>query len=156
MVRECYTNAGTAGVRIKPLATRNRAARKALYLYVAKCMAEDPYPYGELISSQHAITRFGVTNQQLNAWRRNNQLIFFGLSRKNRRFPSEQFCQGGNIVPGIDQLVPVIGTGGKAWLFLIQPLRALNDERPLDLLKDGKIKRVIRAAERYFDVLSFS
>jgi hypothetical protein len=58
---------------------QRRAARKALYLYAKECAAENPNWAGEIVSSDEAIERFGVTNQQLNAWRRNQQIVCFGV-----------------------------------------------------------------------------
>jgi hypothetical protein len=61
---------------------QRRAARKALYLYAAEYAAENPNWVGEMVNSDQAIERFGVTGQQSNAWRRNKKIVYFDVSRK--------------------------------------------------------------------------
>jgi hypothetical protein len=131
---------------------QRRANRKALYLYAAECAAKNPNWVGEMVNSDQAIERFGVTGQQLNVWRRNKQIVYFGVSRKRRRFPAEHFCNGGTIIPGIDRLVSIIGTQGETWSFLTQQSASLNGLRPIDVLREGEIERVVATAERNYDV----
>jgi uncharacterized protein (DUF2384 family) len=73
-------------------------------------------------------------------------------SRKKRRFPAEQFSENGSIIPAIDRLVSIIGTHGETWNFLTQQSASLNGKRPIDLLKAGKVERVLKTAERNYDV----
>jgi hypothetical protein len=115
-------------------------------------MQELPDPYGELLYTEDLIARFGMSAQQLNSWRRNGQIICFGLSRRKRRYPVEQFTPDGCVLPGIRRLRDIISSQGETMLFLRSEYSSLNGKRPLDLLKQGLTDEVVAAAIRQYDV----
>jgi hypothetical protein len=115
-------------------------------------MQELSDPYGELLHTDKLTQRFGMSTQQLNNWRRNGQVICFGLSRRKRRYPVEQFMLNGTVIPGIECLRPIICSDGEMMLFLRNRCPSLSGKRPIDLLKRGQIDEVLAAATRQYDV----
>jgi len=70
------------------------------------------------------------------------------------RFPRWQFDEYGQVLPGLIEVLECLkkDQGLDAWgkiLFFLQTKTSLGDKRPLDLLREGKVKEVSRAAQAY-------
>ena len=66
------------------------------------------------------------------------------------RYPRWQFGAGG-ILPGLKDCLDSLGTdsGFGAMIFFLSPRYSLDGKRPLDLLRDSKIREVVAVAERH-------
>jgi hypothetical protein len=70
------------------------------------------------------------------------------------RFPCWQFDERGRVLPGVPEALERLGEdeGLDAWgkiLFFLQTKSSLNGKRPLDLLRQRKVKEVCLAAQAY-------
>ncbi len=70
------------------------------------------------------------------------------------RYPRWQFDQHGQVQPGLEEVLTILNqderldTWGKI-LFFLRDQGALGDRRPLDLLREGKLKEICLAAQAY-------
>lgn len=70
------------------------------------------------------------------------------------RFPRWQFDAHGQVMCGLVQVLEILNQDTRldAWgkmLFFLQSKASLNGRRPLDLLREGKLKQVLLAAQAY-------
>ena len=70
------------------------------------------------------------------------------------RFPRWQFDEHGQVLAGLQDVLEVLNQDERldAWaktLFFVQQKNSLGDRRPLDLLREGKLKEVRLAAQAY-------
>jgi hypothetical protein len=70
------------------------------------------------------------------------------------RFPRWQFDEHGQVLAGLTEVLDCLNEdqGVDAWgkiLFFLQTKSSLGGKRPLDLLREGKVKEVCRAAQAY-------
>jgi len=70
------------------------------------------------------------------------------------RFPRWQFDEHGQVLAGLTDVLDCLGQdqGLDAWgkiLFFLQTKNSLGDKRPLDLLREAKVKEVCLAAQAY-------
>jgi hypothetical protein len=70
------------------------------------------------------------------------------------RFPRWQFDEHGQVLAGLPEALDCLDQdqGLDAWgkiLFFLQTKSSLDDKRPLDLLREGKLKEVCLAAQAY-------
>jgi len=70
------------------------------------------------------------------------------------RFPRWQFDEHGHVLAGLDDVLEVLNQDERldAWgkiLFFLQEKPSLGGRRPLDLLREGKLKEVRLAAQAY-------
>ncbi|MHC1764256.1 MAG: hypothetical protein AB9869_08115 [Verrucomicrobiia bacterium] len=72
------------------------------------------------------------------------------------RFPAWQFATDGRVLQGLEEVLdvlhqdPQLGGWGKV-LFFLQTRAPLGNKRPLDLLREGDVKRVCSAAQAYVE-----
>ena len=80
------------------------------------------------------------------------QLLGWREAKQNAvRFPAWQF-KDGNVLPGITEVLEVFRSA--PWLdewarivFFLSPLASMRGKRPLDLLRKGELRKVLRAAQ---------
>ena len=70
------------------------------------------------------------------------------------RFPRWQFDEHGQVLDGLEDVLDILNQDERldAWaqiLFFLQEKPSLGDRRPLDLLREGRVKEVSVAAEAY-------
>jgi hypothetical protein len=70
------------------------------------------------------------------------------------RFPSWQFDPHGRVLAGLEPVLAVLNQDARldAWgkvLFFLQTKDSLGGRRPLDLLREGKVKEIQSAAQAY-------
>lgn len=70
------------------------------------------------------------------------------------RFPRWQFDQHGQVLAGLEDALEVLNQDERldAWariLFFLQEKPSLDGRRPVDLLRQGKLKDLLRAAQAY-------
>jgi hypothetical protein len=92
----------------------------------------------------------GVSRQSVEKRVREGRLLAV-IGRNNRRFyPVAQFNDDGAVVDGLRAVQDALATrNGYAVLnFLVHPDPRLDNRRPIDLLKQGEVARVVEAAAR--------
>lgn len=72
------------------------------------------------------------------------------------RFPRWQFDAHGHVLGGLEEVLEILNQDERldAWgkiLFFLQTKSGLSDKRPLDLLREGKLKDVCLAAQTYVE-----
>lgn len=70
------------------------------------------------------------------------------------RFPRWQFDEHGHVLDGLEEVLEILNQDERldAWakiLFFLQEKPSLDGRRPLDLLREGKLKEVSLAAQAY-------
>jgi hypothetical protein len=70
------------------------------------------------------------------------------------RFPRWQFDAHGQVLAGLEEVLEVLDRDPRldAWakmLFFVQARRSVDDRRPLDLLRDGRVREAVLAAQSY-------
>ena len=86
-------------------------------------------------------------NGELLAWRTQHQKAF--------RFPAWQF-RNGQVLPGLAEVLETLDHGNllddlDCMLFFLSIVHFPGGKRPLDLLRNGKLYEVLRAAEAYVE-----
>jgi len=111
-------------------------------------------PYGpEILSSAQAAERLGVSEKTVQNWVEKKILIGWQRKKCWLVIPEEQILASGEVMPGIKQVIEVFrGDASFAWVFLDKKWTFGNQNaRPIDKLRDGKIKEVLGAALNFFE-----
>ena len=100
-----------------------------------------------IIGVSEAAERLDVSRTTVYEWARTNKLIAWKTSKRGLRIPAGQILGSERIVPGIRDVVDIIGDPELAWAFLTQEW-AFEEEvaLPLELLKENRIDEVLGAA----------
>lgn len=100
-----------------------------------------------MIGVSEAAKRLGVSRTTVHAWAKKNKLIAWKTSKPGLRIPAGQILGPELIVPGIQDVVDIIGDPELAWAFLTQEwMFEETVALPLELLKDNRIDEVRGAA----------
>ena len=80
-------------------------------------------------------------------WVKRNTLLAWRSTKRGLRIPAAQILGSGRVVPGLADVVEIVGDPELAWAFLTQEW-PFEDEAalPLELLKAGRMEEVIGAA----------
>ena len=106
---------------------------------------------GGSLSSEEVAELLGLKHRPSVAYKRKSrELIAWRVTAGKWRYPRWQFTTNG-ILPGIKECLKALSTdtGFGAMLFFLSPRHSLEGKRPLDLLRDGKIKEAVAVAERH-------
>jgi hypothetical protein len=92
----------------------------------------------------------GVSRQRIDQRVQDGSLLAVPGPSNKRRFPALQFDPYGNVIGGLDRVQANLGfTSPWAVLnFLASPLDDLKGQKPIDLLRKGKIEPVLEVARR--------
>lgn len=104
---------------------------------------------GGQLSAEEAGRLIGISRQGADKARRRRRLLAFNVGR-TWRYPLWQFADG-QVLAGLSQVLAALETESpwvQAAFFLSRNSR-LGNRRPLDLLKQGKVSEVVRAARAY-------
>lgn len=108
---------------------------------------------GGTASSAEVADLLGLTRQAVDKWRRDNRLLAVQTGGRSYRHPVWQF-DAGDILFGLEEVLDVLSEHDP-WMslqFFLRENPRLDDERPLDLLRDedeDKFDRVLAAARTY-------
>ena len=105
-----------------------------------------------ILGVTEAAVRLKVSRTTIYQWARTMRLITWRVTKRGLRIPAGQILGPGKVVPGLKEVVDVIGESELAWAFLAQEWEF--DETvalPLDLLKAGRIDEVLGAASGFGD-----
>jgi hypothetical protein len=142
---------GAADVTSETSTHAGLSPREKLMVYARQTIAETRGWEGELISADEVMCRFNITPELFHAMQDTRHVIAFKGAQGAAIFPAEQFVDGG-VVPALDQLAAIIGPPGACWHWLVEECTALDEQRPIDALKQGRIAAVIDAAHYQYDI----
>lgn len=120
--------------------------RKRLLSYATPQRIEDWA--GDVAGATEIERTLGISRSTLHYWNTNGAVVGLQKGTRNHVYPLAQFIDG-RPVDGIDDVLNVIGNSRAAWQWLIEYKPSIK-AAPLALLKDGKIDKVVKAAERDF------
>ena len=108
-----------------------------------------------ILGVSEAAKRLEVSRTTVYEWVKTTKLIAWRATKRGLRIPAEQILGAGRVVPGLKDIVDVIGKPELAWAFLTQEW-AFEEavELPLDLLKKGRIDEVLGAAPGFGDTFT--
>jgi excisionase family DNA binding protein len=104
---------------------------------------------GRVLSISEAAEVLEVTRVTVYAWIESKRLLAWRATRRGVLIPSEQILGAGEVVPGIERVLAVIGEPEAAWDFLNEESAVVDPERsvrPIDALRQGKLDAVVAAA----------
>ncbi|MBA2713352.1 MAG: hypothetical protein H0U55_07345 [Rubrobacteraceae bacterium] len=105
---------------------------------------------GGTVSSGQAAELLGITPQAVDKRRRAGKLLALPVGRAYL-YPVWQFDERGGVLAGLEEVLGSFGVED-AWMrasYFLRENGRLDDERPLDVLREGDIEGVERAARAY-------
>jgi excisionase family DNA binding protein len=107
-----------------------------------------PHPReGEWLTATEAAERLQLSRESVYAWIKSHRLLAWSRTRQGVVIPAEQILGPGDVVPGMARVLEVLPDARSAWRFLTEESFFLEPpQRPLDLLKAGRIDEVVNAA----------
>jgi excisionase family DNA binding protein len=110
--------------------------------------------HGRVLSISEAAELLEVTRVTVYAWIESKRLLAWRATRRGVLLPAEQIVGAGEVVPGIAQVLAVIGEPEAAWDFLNEESAFVDPEksvRPIDALRQGKVEAVVAAAHSFLE-----
>ena len=100
-----------------------------------------------ILGATEAAARLGVSRTTVYDWADRNTLIAWRSTKRGLNIPAEQIVGPGRVVPGLADVVEVVGDPELAWAFLSQewPFEETT-ARPLEWLNAGRLDEVLSAA----------
>lgn len=102
------------------------------------------------VSAEDAVRKSGRSRQNLEAMRRKNHVLALRVGNQ-WRYPAWQFDPDGvgGVVGGLREVVASLRmSAAGAALWLIHPSQLLDDARPIDRLRQGWAREVVKVAEQ--------
>lgn len=112
---------------------------------------------GRVLSISEAAELLAVTRVTVYAWIESKRLLAWRATRRGVLIPAEQIVGAGEVVPGIGQVLAVIGEPEAAWDFMNEESVFLDPERsvrPIDALRQGKVDAVVAAAHSFLEAFT--
>ncbi|PLP61344.1 hypothetical protein CYK37_03500 [Mesorhizobium loti] len=103
---------------------------------------------GQVAGSTYLEETLRIPRSTLHRWQRRGEVIALRTGGRKHVFPLAQFVDG-RPVPGIREVLELIGHPRAAWSWLIRPASELDGEAPLALLVKDQAHDVIRAAKAF-------
>jgi hypothetical protein len=124
----------------KIVLTRGILARKELEL------AE-----GGSLSAEEFASALGRTRQGVDYLRREGLILAWRTTQRKWRYPAWQLTAAGRLLPGLRECLKALDTRSE-WepvIFFLFQWESLGGKRPLDLLRAGRVKETVAAAQRH-------
>jgi excisionase family DNA binding protein len=144
-----------AAVEAGLVPSKDRVLPEALRRLVISRGAESSE--GRVLSVSEAAEALEVTRVTVYAWIESKRLLAWRATRRGVLIPAEQIMGAGEVVPGIGQVLAVIGEPEAAWDFLSEESAFVDPEgqvRPIDALRQGKVEAVVAAAYSFLEAFS--
>lgn len=112
---------------------------------------------GRVSSISEAAELLEITRATVYAWIKSERLLAWRATRRGVLIPTEQIIRPGEVIPGIAQVLAVIGEPEAAWDFLNEESAFLDPKkwvRPIDALREGKVDEVVAAAHSFLEAFS--
>jgi hypothetical protein len=102
---------------------------------------------GGLLSAEMAAKMIGISRQSINDKRNSGKIIGITFSGGKYKYPAFQFYKG-RVLPGLDNVLKALDTDDP-WMktiFMVTKNYLLDGKSPFDMLREGKIDAVVKAA----------
>jgi excisionase family DNA binding protein len=112
---------------------------------------------GRVLSISEAAELLEITRVTVYAWIESKRLLAWRATRRGVLIPAEQIMGAGEVVPGIREVLAVIGEPEAAWDFLNAESAFVDPEgsvRPIEALREGRVDAVIAAAHSFLEAFS--
>ena len=112
---------------------------------------------GRVLSISEAAELLEITRVTVYAWIESKRLLAWRATRRGVLIPAEQIVGAGEVVPGIREVLAVIGEPEAAWDFLNEESAFVDPEgqvRPIEALREGRVDAVIAAAHSFLEAFS--
>lgn len=103
---------------------------------------------GDVAGATEIERELGISRSTLYSWTTRGAVISLRKGRRNHVYPLAQFIDG-RPIEGIEEVISAASNHRAAWQWLLQDKPSIGGV-PLELLRDGKVGEVMRAAERDF------
>lgn len=121
--------------------------RRRLSAYAIRVPIEE---WAGPVAGSSALHERGIARSTLHDWQKRGQVVALLAGARKHLFPLEQFVDG-RPLEGIGQIVAIAPSPRSAWLWLVQNSPLLSNKRPIDMLKQDRVKDVVEAARTVFD-----
>lgn len=149
VVRRVLEETGEArkmvGAGLGPLVTKSEGATR-----LGRMTVEEEGEAGELLGAGDMADRLGVARASLDNWRRAHKILALRKGVRNFVYPTRQFERLAPI-EGLEQVRACFSEDETAWDWLVTPNHHMEDDAPIDWLRQGKVEAVARAAEGALD-----
>jgi len=112
---------------------------------------------GRVLSISEAAELLEVTRVTVYSWIESKRLLAWRATRRGVLIPAEQIMGAREVVPGIREVLAVIGEPEAAWDFLNEESAFVDPEssvRPIEALREGRVDAVIAAAHSFLEAFS--
>lgn len=123
----------------------------------AKPKAFDPHEAGRRLVEQfqtaeggawsgaELLERFGLTAAVLHKRRKEHRIVFWRDAQHNFHYPKWQFNAAGALLPGIQEVLEIFQSQDewRVMRYFLDPRAQLSGLRPLDLLRQGDVEKVL-------------
>lgn len=103
-----------------------------------------------LVGAGELVERLGIARGTLDNWRKAGKIIGLRKGLRNFVYPLRQFDRRGP-VDGLDRVAAHFASSEEAWEWLVAPNRVTGGKAPIDALRAGDARSVVRAAAGAFD-----
>jgi hypothetical protein len=106
--------------------------------------------HGGSLSAGQIAQMLGITRQAVDKRRRSHTLLALSMGRHGYRYPVWQFTKSGPLA-GLEDVLQALEPHDE-WMqiaFFVGKNPRLGDETPVDMLRGGKVERVVKAARVY-------
>ena len=104
----------------------------------------------EIVGVSEAAARLEVSRTTVYDWARRNTLLAWKSTKRGLRIPGAQILGPGQVVPGLADVLDIVGDSELTWAFLTQEWPFEDAAaRPLELLRAGRTEEVIGAASGF-------
>ncbi len=104
----------------------------------------------EMLGVSEAAARLEVSRTTVYDWIEKKILLGWKSTKRGLTIPGEQILGPGKVVPGIEQLLEIIGDPELTWAFISEEWPfAKKVTRPIDKLKAGEVEEVVDAAPSF-------
>jgi hypothetical protein len=106
--------------------------------------------HGGTLSAGQIGQMLGITRQAVDKRRRSRTLLALNMGRHGYRYPVWQLTRSGPL-PGLEDVLQALEPhdGWMQIAFFVSKNPRLGDETPVDMLRAGKVERVVNAARAY-------
>ena len=101
----------------------------------------------DILGVSEAAARLKVSRTTVYEWVEKKTLVAWKATKRGLSIPAEQILGPGQVVPGLADIVDIVGDPQLAWTFLTQEWPFEDSvATPLELLNTGRAKEVLDAA----------
>jgi hypothetical protein len=100
----------------------------------------------ELLAADRVVEKLAISAATLDSWREGGKVIAFSKDAHEFVYPARQF-EHSRPIEGLDRVAGYFPSPEEAWEWLVTPNQYTDNAAPIDRLRSGHIKEVVRGAE---------